>query len=190
MPRARTQAPVEPSSDPDRLITQDDLIRALRIDKAALDDELVNHANLFWHVSEHHDIAQQRAEEAKAHAERIEAEVRLDLTADEKVKRTVAQVNAEVDLDKGVITARRHFAEEKHEQTRWASLRESHRQRGQMLRSLTELYATNYYQTGIDQTRTRGSYSDARYDRGKEAIRRDHTERAERPSERRRINDG
>lgn len=191
MRRSRTQAPAEPEGDADSLMSMDQLVAALRVDRADLDSELVNHANLFWHVSAQHDFAQKAAEEAKAHADQVEAQARLYLSGDDSVKRTVAQVNVEVNTDKGVVQARKYLAELKHEQTRWASLREAHRQRGQMLRALTELYTTNYYQTGIDQTRARGSYSDARYERGKEAIRRDHAERTDSPaaSGRRRIND-
>lgn len=148
-------AEAEPAATPKRAsIKMDDshLMREfetlLVIDKHALDDQLEQHPDLLYRISEFltermalRDAAKLDIGEAEAKAD---ASIRADASiADEKV--TADQVKAAIKLDRGVIAAVNRHADLAYWVARWSNLKDGYSARQSTMRELVNLYANNYW---------------------------------------------
>ena len=134
----------------------------LKIDKHALDDMLVNQADTFYEISEHLTSAMANRDSVKDELGQVFAET------DAKVRRraekngekvTEGRVSQLVVLEKKYIKKNKEFLRAKQDLEQWQLLKEAFLQRATMIKSLVQLYSTNYF--------TQESISPSRGDAGK-----------------------
>ena len=130
-----------------------DALRAkLRINKRALDDEILEHVHLFDEVA----VALQVAisdrdafkEEARVAEARLTGEARAARLERGNTKPTVSDVDAWVLEQESAIRARRRHRDAESEVAQWAVLKESIIQRGYALKHFAELETARIYTSG------------------------------------------
>ena len=116
----------------------------LHIHKHRLDDELEIQPQMNEAIATELAAAQRRTSEAKDRLSKHEADLRTDLwESSEKV--TVAQVEAAVIRDRKRQELRKQFIECEEDQTRWQGLYEAWKQRGFAIKTLADLYSSQYF---------------------------------------------
>lgn len=116
----------------------------LRVNKHALDDALEDQAVLMAEISEIVADCNWKQHEAKNHLETIEAEL-LEKYRDREEKVTVAVIAGQVIRDSRRVNAWVHFQERRRECEKWQALQDAWRQRGFAIKTMADLYASNYY---------------------------------------------
>ena len=120
----------------------------LKIDRGDLDNEIVQHASLFFEVSEACVEAKAEADTLKEEVATIDAELasKHRIRLEKNGKATDAQVKSAVQQDPKHDKAHCAYIDAKELADKLSALQESFRQRGQMLRELAGLYVTQYFQ--------------------------------------------
>jgi len=130
-----------------REISVDDFRNKLRIDREDLERCLVEHAQLFWQISEQSVLAAATRDAAKLAMEQLhaalDAEVRQDLAHREEGKITEAQVSNAIKGKSEMADAQETLQDAKIEADQWSALKEAFYQRGYMLRELVQLELRN-----------------------------------------------
>jgi hypothetical protein len=137
----------------------DELKGLLKIDKSALDDELVHQASLLFKVSEAYVQAAAHRDYLKEQLAIVDAEldgkVRKQFE-DEKV--TEAMIKGQIQTHKQHRAASDAYLKAVTEASMLSALKDSFQQRSYMLRDLCSLFVANYYEQnsvrGTDRTDT------------------------------------
>lgn len=116
---------------------------ALKIDKDDLDNELIAQPQLLADVSEEFVRAQSRRDQANEKQKQVQAERFAVLSKESK---TVKEADSKVVVDEKYIEAREQYKSAENEAAKWEYLRDAYKERGFMLRTLAQLYSTEYYQ--------------------------------------------
>ncbi len=127
----------------------DTLKEGLRINKAALDDELVRQPFLFFDVAERLTEANAHRDALKEELARVDAEVAASVREDyakAKVRATDATVLSEVMQDPKHQRASAKYLAAKRDADLMAALKDAFHQRGYMLRDLASLYVSSYFE--------------------------------------------
>ena len=120
----------------------------LQIDRNALDENLVEQADIFHRISNEYALAVSRKDEANENLKQTDArlnlEIREQLESDGK-KATEKVVESEVLNHKDHIDAANSYLEAKHRADSFAALKDAFQQRSYMLREVIELYISGYF---------------------------------------------
>lgn len=131
-----------------------ELRNALHIDKNDLDTCLVQQPDLFYRVSEEYTLARSLQDEIKHDILNLEAalgaQFRADASEDKKppsveaIKHMIAGTPKMISLQKEMLDASTRVG-------KWATLKESYEMRSSSLKSMTHLFAANYFtvSTGV-----------------------------------------
>lgn len=130
-----------------------ELRQALLIDKNSLDDDLVEQPDLFYRVSEQYTQARSFQDQIKTEITQLESELGAQIREEaelNKAKVTVDAVKQEIAGSPKMIALQKEFWDAATTVGKWASLKESYDMRASALKSLVQLYASNYFsvQTG------------------------------------------
>ncbi len=112
----------------------------LKIERDQLDEELIAQAQHFWHVAEAHEMAVSVMDRKKRDMDELEADLDRDVREERAVneeKVTDKIVAASIERDQYYRRAFNDYLEAKRMAGRWGALRESFRQRRDMLRDLS-----------------------------------------------------
>lgn len=130
----------------------------LKIDREQIDEELIAHSQHFFHVAVAHEHAVSEMDEKKLDLEitevELDREIRERMIADgERI--TEKQVEAAVKRHEDYTTASEAYIKAKAEAGVWAALRESYRQRRDMLIELSKRTQQRYYDevSGVGEVR-------------------------------------
>lgn len=120
----------------------------MKIDKLALDDEVIRQPELLYHVSEAHVEALASRDYLKEELNRTDAELsnhyRKELAKNGRA--TDKAVEAKVLSDADRQSAYDEYSEARLKADRLGALKDAFQQRGYMLRDLCSLYTSNYWQ--------------------------------------------
>lgn len=151
----------------------EDLKAALKVSKHNLDTHFEEQAQLNSTIGEEHEKALRARDLAKQELDELSAEIDAELRADataagEKVTETA--LKNRITLDPRMRKLERRVLDLNLEVGRWASLRESFRQRSDALKGLTNLNGQNYFvatgagrdmreakERGADKVRSQGA---------------------------------
>ena len=126
-----------------------DALRAgIRIERDVLDEELIRNAQDFHHAGEGFAVNKSRRDAALAKLERVKAEVYLDIRENmvaDNEKITETKLEQKVLQEDDYKIAHRDYLAACRDADRWEALRNSYRQRADMLRSLVQLHTTGYF---------------------------------------------
>jgi hypothetical protein len=131
----------------------DELARSLKIDKEALDDELIHQPELYHEAGRLYQSAVSSRDEARVDRDSTKAKVdlkirgQLERQGDEKKKPTETQIGNMVSLDPELLSAQERYQEWDRLAGQGAALREDFHARGFTLRELANLWVAGYYQT-------------------------------------------
>ena len=128
--------------------TYNELLRDLAIDKHRLDDETIRQPGLFFHASEGCAFAMARRDKKERDLKITMAELDRgirDNAQSDGVKITEAYVNQQILREDDYSAAHSAFLDARLEADKWEALKNSFRQRADMLRALVQLYSTNYF---------------------------------------------
>lgn len=120
----------------------------IRIDRDILGDELIRNAQDFHHAGEGFAMATGRRDQAKSKLEKTMAEVDNDIrdnAAAEDEKLTEALIKQRVTKDQDYQRAMKVYLSACLEADRWEILRNSYRQRAEMLKALVQLHMAGYF---------------------------------------------
>lgn len=127
------------------------LLRAsVKIDKEALDDEIVKQPTLFLQAADICALAMSRRDEAKAELDQTYASVCDTIrtkAAAANEKMTEAKLEALATTDEAFVEATEKFLRLKKKADEAYNLRESYDQRGKMLKELVNLFISGYWQS-------------------------------------------
>lgn len=155
----------------------------LRINENSLDRELVEHAELYWHVSKGRNLAFSLRDSQKKLVDEVEgraaSRIRKKAVAD-GTKITEAKVAERVPRDEELKAAQERLIELNREANDWDSLREAIKQRGYMLTALVEMVVAGHFAKNAVRGESATKISDAAYDRNSDALHRKRLEKRER----------
>jgi len=140
----------------------DEMAERLKINRDALDQELIEQPQLFWQVSERYLWAVSIRDARKEELEQTRARISLDIrsvSAKAGEKTTEAGILALVQTDSRALEVKEAYTKAVEEAARWAALKEAFSQRAYILRDLASLYVAGYF--GEISVRSGGA-SDAR----------------------------
>lgn len=126
----------------------DDLKQYLKINKNALDEELVQHSMLFFKVAEAYVRAAAKRDQLKEELAIKDAALDWNIRKradDDREKVTEPQIKNLVTGHREHIDKLNAYQTAKHEADTLANLKEAFATRGYMLRDLCQLYATQYF---------------------------------------------
>lgn len=122
--------------------------RLLKIDKHAIDEELMRQPTLYREVGDHYTLAVSQKDQAEAELKRIAAtldrEIRDNMDPGEK-KITEAGILAEIQTHADHRRQQRKIAYWRETASFWLNLKESFHQRSYMLREMTGLWISGYF---------------------------------------------
>ena len=156
----------------------EDLKAALKVSKHRLDDHFEEQAQLNSTIGEEHERAIRERDYAKQNLDETEALVDAEVRAEvaksgEKITETA--IKNRITLHPRIKKLEREVLDLTQEVGRWASLRESFRQRSDALKGLTGLHGQNYFvATGAGREAREGR------ERAAEGVRRQTGERLRR----------
>lgn len=131
------------------MIKLDEFRRYLKIDKHALDDDIVQQPMLFYEVSEAYVVAAAERDGFKEALARVDAgldaEIREELEKSD-TKATEAMVKNQIQCHQDHEKAYKLYAKAKEQADLLAVMKDSFQQRGYMLRDLCQLYVANYFE--------------------------------------------
>jgi hypothetical protein len=138
--------------------------KCLKIDKLALDDEVMQQASLLYEVSEALVEAIAKRDALKDNLAKLEAEIDQDLRTgfeESEIKYTEPKIKSLVLIDTARTKANTELLAAKTQADRLTALKEAFHQRGYMLRDLCSLYQANYFESSA--SRPNNQMSDAVY---------------------------
>lgn len=124
------------------------LKNGLHIDKNSLDEELIQHAELYYNVASEAIHACDHRDQMKLELEQVKAEANLKLREDynkKKLKFTEGLILAEALTDPLVQEVSQDYLDAKEKADQFNALRDAFSQRSYMLRELVQLYVSQYY---------------------------------------------
>jgi len=133
----------------------------LRINKHRLDEELEIQAQIQFDISDSLATANARQSALKEELERSDAELLLDLRKSD-VKRTVAELQAEILVDGEHLKRLREFQTAHKNYELWDGLYDSWKQRGFALKSLADLSMSNYFSVDTTYENNRKKIAESR----------------------------
>lgn len=138
--------------------------KLLKIDKLALDDEVMQQASLLYEVSEALVDAIAKRDALKDALAKLEAEIDQDLRTqfeEAETKYTEPKIKSLILIDKFRTKANEELLAAKTQADRLMALKEAFQSRGFMLRDLCSLYQANYFESS--SSRPNNQMSDAVY---------------------------
>jgi len=126
-------------------LTLEEAKTLLVIDKFSLDSICEQHPELYNKVAESHIMALSIRDSKKDDMDRIWAERAQYYRTHATEKVTEAKVQELVIVDKLYVKAQEDYAEAKLEADLWGVMRDSFSQRASMIKSLSELYTSGYF---------------------------------------------
>lgn len=136
----------------------------LRIDRHRLDEELEIQSEIMDRLSQRVISLNTKQLEAKEELSRTEARLTLDVD-DGSTKMTAAQVAATVKRHSDRRRAFQLYSEARHEYEEWEALRDAWKGRGFALKTLADLYTSNYFSPSDHKVQDRSDRNRARIDR-------------------------
>ena len=145
-------------------LTLIELKKMLIINKHRLDDELEIQAQVQFEISSSLEIANARQSRLENEMEEYDAKLLLSLRKGD-VKRTVAELQAEIltSGDHQPWLDDLHIA--KHEAAQWHGMYEAWKQRGFALKSLADLSMSNYFVVDTTYEKNRGVIAESKLQR-------------------------
>lgn len=139
---------LEDDLDEADLVLLEQLEEAIKIDQDELDEALIQQPSLFYEVSRHLTILLSRRDEAKSNLQAAEARADIGIrrkAREKEEKKNEAEIAAEKRLSTDVAKADR--AHQRLVQTcgHFEALKQAFQQRGFVLKSLADLYVSNYF---------------------------------------------
>lgn len=128
----------------------DELAKAVAIDKDSLDDELVHHAELFWHVCELLSKHTSERDGIKAKIKALEAQLDKkirDEAASEEAKITEKEIERLIARNTQILTAQSAFLESAAVVRHLEFLKEAYQERRHNLNRLVDLFTSTYWST-------------------------------------------
>ncbi len=125
-----------------------DLEHAIRIERDRLDDELIAQSEFAAQVGDMVAITQSDLDEAKSNLVHIEGELILQFRERTDKKIPVTQLKVYVHKDRSFRAALQEMQRLRRRARRWVALEKAFDQRSKMLRSLVQLYISDYYSMG------------------------------------------
>lgn len=136
--------------------TYDQYRAMLRVNKHSLDDELEIQAQIMEDISTETTRRNARMMEAKQELDRVEARLTMDFRESEE-KLTAQEITAKIKRDKGRTTAWQAYLDALTEHSKWAGLLEAWRQKGYSIKTLADLYSSQYFQMSSHQVTHRAA---------------------------------
>jgi hypothetical protein len=127
----------------------------LPVHKHRLDDELEIQAQIMEQISTEVIRLNARLLECKQALEKIEGRLLLDFKDDDGPKLNAAQVDAKIKRDSGRVTAWQAYLQALSDHGKWQGLLDAWRQKGFSIKTLADLYASQYFQLHSHQVRQR-----------------------------------
>ena len=126
-----------------------DLRAHLKIDKYALDDEIVEHPTLLAEISELCALAIAERDMLKEKWAAVDAGIDLEVRAQStgKKKLTEGHIKSIIQMHPDHIKSGVEYLQKRAEADQLQALKEAFHQRGYMLRDLAQLFVSNYYST-------------------------------------------
>lgn len=124
-------------------ITLEEAKKMLRISKHRLDDELEVQSQVQFDIAESMATANARQLALKSDLAKSDAELLIDLR--KGLKKTVTELDAEIQIDSEHIILLRQFQTALKEYELWNGMYESWKARGFALRGLSDLSMSNYF---------------------------------------------
>lgn len=151
----------------------EELEAELKVDRFNLDEELVQHPQLFWKVSEAAVLARSRVDKLKADLDRLEAV--LDQKYREEAilmdtKITERGVSMSVERDPERLALQSEYLDRKFRAERLDALKDAFRARAYVLRDLVELHIAGYYSGDSIVHSAAGRAVEAKADRIRERL--------------------
>lgn len=128
--------------------TYDELTDGLRIDRDALDVELIQQANAFFHASEGAAYAESIRDRKKLELDKVVAELDQDIRdnmVSDGERITEGKVTQQIQREQDYLRAALELNKSSHNMKSWESLKNAYRMRAEMLKSLVSLNNSNYY---------------------------------------------
>jgi hypothetical protein len=137
----------------------------LRVDRNSLDDELEIQAEKMDQISQQVNLLNSKMLKAKEDLLRTEARLAISIVEDSSAKMTAGQIDASIKRHRD-----RQEAWEAYEQARfnfdeWESLRDAWKQRGFSIKTLADLYTSQYFSIRDHQPSDKRDREGARIDR-------------------------
>ena len=117
----------------------------LKSDRHSLDTELEMQADVFDRISQRVVQLGARVAEAKDQLSRTEARLLSDIADNAPSKMTVAQIDAQVKRHQDRRDDWSAYQQAISEHAEWENLREAWKQKGYSLKTLADLYSSNYF---------------------------------------------
>jgi len=136
-------------------ITYEQYRAMLPVHKHRLDDELEIQAQIMEQLSTEVIRLNARMLECKQALERIEGRLLFDFKDDDGPKLNAAQIDAKIKRDSGRVTAWQAYLQALSDHGKWQGLLDAWRQKGFSIKTLADLYASQYFQLHAHQVRQR-----------------------------------
>lgn len=147
--KPRTRPGDELFEDKDTAKFLSDLQQGLKIDKTELDEASIVQPELFFRVSDRLALAQSRRDAVKQWIDvveaRVDGEVRARAIANEE-KLSESAIRSRITLDAEVIAANNDLLRLNHAVMEVQALKDAFQQRSYVLKDLTQLHSTGYFQ--------------------------------------------
>ena len=124
--------------------TYDTYVSRLRIDKANLQQEILEQVELTVQVMSEAHALRWEAERQKEILSETEALTLIRIKEDISKKRTVDEVKAAVTTDPIVVAEKKKYIDLKEAHDKWAILADGYKNRGYALRELVEIYGQEF----------------------------------------------
>jgi DNA-directed RNA polymerase subunit L len=123
----------------------DEFRKYLKIDKQALDDEVMQQPSLFFEVSEAYTLAVAERDALKEELNVTDAKYFLNHRRSDP-KATDTAIKNRVSIENGHQQAFTEYLEAKEYADKLSALKDAFNQRSEMLKALGRLYASNYFE--------------------------------------------
>lgn len=137
------------------MATLQDYRNMLRLDRYRLDDELQIQAEVMDRISQEVNKLNSRMLAAKEELLRVEARLMVDIAEDATAKMTVAQLDAAVRRHRDRMAAWSSYDAARYAFDEWEALRDAWKQRGFSIKTLADLYTSQYFTITDHQVRDR-----------------------------------
>ena len=153
------------------MLTDVDVYRnGLRIDRNALDDELIKQPSAFLEVAQACAVTASRRDQAREEQKRIDAERSMAIRAKAEGKITEAAIAAQLELDQQHIDARNSYLLLCREAEELLALKDAFIQRSYVLKDLCALFIAGYFSNSAERTPAGKAVAEAAYEQDRKAI--------------------
>jgi hypothetical protein len=123
----------------------DEFRKYLKIDKQALDDEVMQQPSLFFEVSEAYTLAVAERDALKEELALVDGSL-FGGYRKQDPKATDTLIKSKISIEKGHRAAFTEYLEAKEYADKLGALKDAFNQRSEMLKALGRLYASNYFE--------------------------------------------